>query len=389
MKVTLDKSALLGALGHAQSIVERKQTIPILGNVLLEAAVPDDASPAERVGRIAVTTNNLDMQIVLSVPAETAEPGAVTVPAHGLTDVVKRMADGPVKLETVEGGRLRVTSGRSKIHLFTLPASDFPVLAAEENAEAFALAGPVLRKLIDRTRFAMHADEKFYNLCGIYLYRPDKGRVAAATTDKHRMARQIIELAGSEAGTGAADYPKLPGTILPAKFVNQLRRLVDEDVGAIDFAIGAKRITARGQAGWILTAKLYEEAKFPPIDKAIPDWDVPLEIDASELAAAVTRVGGICVGKQRLVTWHQADNMLTLSARDHEMGDAVEELACDYAGPERTYGFNPKYLSDQLQSVDGAIRFFSDEPMKHTRIEIAADPLATFALAQIPVAGGQ
>ncbi len=369
MKLIIDKAALLGALSHAQSIVERKQTMPILGQVLLTA----DADG------LAITTNNLDMQIVLRVPAEVKKPGSICAPAHGLTDVVKRMADGPVGLEIAEK-KLRVTAGRSKIHLLTLPSADFPVLPEEEDAQAFALPAATLRKLIDRTRFAMHKDEKFFNLCGIFLFRADDGHVAAAATDKHRIARQLVAV---EDGA-----PQVPGTILPGKVVARLRSLADELTGEIGFRIGTKRIVCSAD-GWELTAKLYEDAPYPPIEKAIPAWDVPLEIDAAELAGAIGRVAGICTGKQRVIAWSQSANLLTLSARDAEMGDAVEELPCDYAGPEHSYGFNPAYLSDQLQSVDGAIRFYSNAPMDATRVEIASDPLATFVIAQIPLAGGK
>jgi len=370
MKLTLEKAALLGALSHAQSIVERKQIMPILGQVLLTADTDG----------LQITTNNLDMQIVLRIAAEVKEPGTICAPAHGLTDVVKRMPDGPIGLELVEAKKLRVTAGRSKIHLLTLPATDFPVLASEDEAMAFALPAATLRRLIDRTRFAMHRDDAFFNLCGIYLFRSDEGHIAAAATDKHRIARQMAAIEG-----GA---PDVPGTILPAKFVSRARSLADELPGDVAFRIGAKRIQVSAD-GWELTAKLYEEAKYPPIERAIPSWDVPLEIDAGELAAAIGRVAGICTGKQRVVAWHQSPNLLTLSARDVEMGDAVEELPCDYAGPERSYGFNPAYLSDQLQSVDGAVRFFSNDPMDPTRVEIASDPLATFVIAQIPLAGGK
>jgi DNA polymerase-3 subunit beta len=374
MKLSIEKSVLLASLGHAQSIVEKKQVMPILGNVLLDATADG----------LAITTTNLDMQIVLRSPAEVKEPGSVSAPAHGLTDVVKRMPDGDIGLELVDGAqggkRLRVTAGRSKIHLFTLPSADFPALPAEEKAQAFDLPAAAIRKLIDRTRFAMHTDEAFFNLCGVYLFQADADHIGGATTDKHRLALQKIAIEG-----GA---PKLPGTILPTKFVSQLRRLVDEDGGLVNLLIGPKRITASDAAGlWELTAKLYEDAKFPPYEKGIPDHETAVEVDAELLADAVSRVGGICVGKQRMVVWNIAPNLLTITARDLEMGDAVEELACEYDGPERVFGFNPKYLSDQLQSIDGAVRFFVNEPRQAVRIEITSDPLATFALGTLPVGG--
>lgn len=371
MKAVIDKAALVAALNHAQTIVEKKQLMPILGQVLVEASADG----------LAITTNNLDMQIVLRIAAEVAAPGAICAPAHGLADVVKRMADGPVGLELVEK-KLRVTAGRSKIHLLTLPASDFPLLKAEETAQTVELPAAAIRRLVDRTRFAMHTNDAFANLCGIHLYQADKDHVGATSTDKHRAARQLVPIEG---GCG-----KFPATILPSKLVAQLRRLVDEADGAVKLLIGEKRLIAIDPAGqWELTSKLLEDATFPPIEKAIPAWDVPLTIDAGELADAVLRVSGVLVGKQRTLVWSQAENLLILSARDAEMGDAVEELPCEYAGPERTYGFNPKYVSDQLQSIDGAVSFFSNNPMDPTRIEIAADAKATFLLAQLPVAGGK
>lgn len=388
MRLVIERSALLAALGHAQSIVEKKQIMPILGNVLLDASA--DAGSGSGTGGLAITTTNLDMQIVLRVPAQVDAPGAISAPAHGLKDIVSRMPDGcQIGLEVVDTGsgsgtggkKLRVTAGRSKIHLLTLPTADFPVLPVED-AETFELPSPALRRLIDRTRFAMHSNDAFANLCGIYLYRADDGHAGAAATDKHRIARQMVAIEGG--------CPALPGTILPAKVVTQLRRLIEDDEGALRLTIGPRRIVAADPAGrWELTAKLLEDATYPPVDRAIAvaNAEVPLTIDAGELAEAVTRVAGIMVGKQRTLLWSQGKDVLTLSARDVEMGDAVEELPCEYDGPEHVYGFNPKYVSEQLQSIDGAIRFFSSEPMAPTRIEIASDPDATFVLAQLPVGG--
>lgn len=369
MKLTIDRAALLAALGHAQTIVERKQIMPILGQVLLRA----DADG------LSITTNNLDTQIVLRIPAEVKKPGDICAPAHGLTDVVKRMPDGEIGLELVDK-KLRVTAGRSKIHLLTLPATEFPELPEDGDAKAVALPAPVLRRLIDRTRFAMHKDEAFINLCGIYLYRADKDHVGAAATDKVRLSRQLIAIEG-----GAPDFP---GTILPAKLIAQLRRLIDDLSGDVAMAIGKKRIKVSAD-GWALTAKLYEDAVVPPYDKGIPTWDVPMTVDAGELAEAIGRVGGICTGKSRAIVWSLSAHLLTLSARDMDMGDAVEELAVEYDGPERVQGFNPAFLADAIQSVDGAVRFYLNEPMQPIRIEIAADAGATMALGALPVTGGK
>ncbi len=212
MKLTIERAALLRALNHVQSVVERRNTIPILANVLIEA----------RDGMLSLNATDMDISIVERTAAEVATPGSITAPAHTLYDIVRKLPDGAqVDLDaTGEGDRLILSSGRSRFTLQTLPTEDFPVMAGGDMPHSFDLDAGALRTLIDRTRFAISTEETRYYLNGIYLHSvtEDEPKLRAVATDGHRLARVEIDLPEGAAG--------IPGVIVPRKTVAELRKLI-------------------------------------------------------------------------------------------------------------------------------------------------------------------
>ena len=214
MKLTIERTALLKALAHVQSVVERRSTIPILSNVRIEAS---------STGQVRLTATDMDLAIVEEAPATVAKAGATTTSAHTLYDIVRKLPEG-AQLEFAPAsadGRLVLRSGRAKYELPCLPVEDFPVMAEGELPYEFSLPAADLRRLIAKSRFAISTEETRYYLNGIYLHAAvseGQGRLRAVATDGHRLAR--IEMPAPAGAEG------MPGIIVPRKAVAEIQKLV-------------------------------------------------------------------------------------------------------------------------------------------------------------------
>lgn len=339
MKVTIERAHLLKSLGHAQSVVERRNTIPILSNVKLQA---EDRE-------LRLTATDMDLEIVESVPAEILGAGATTVPAHTLYDIVRKLPDGAqVELQSDAGGeRLTLRCGRSRFTLASLPVEDFPALTSSELPFRFRLPAAQLRGLIDRTRFAISTEETRYYLNGIYLHtaRQDGVEVLrAVATDGHRLARVEIPLPEGASG--------MPGVIIPRKTVSEVRKVIDEHAEDLDLAISETQIRfSIGPA--LLTSKLID-GTFPDYERVIPEHnDKQLEVPCRDFKEAVDRVSAISNDRSRAVKLKLGNGTLELSANSPEHGSASEELEVRYTGDAMEIGFNSRYLLDIADQIDG------------------------------------
>jgi DNA polymerase-3 subunit beta len=344
MKLTIERAALLAALGHMQGVVERRNTIPILSNVLIEASGE----------RCTLTATDLDIAVVESVPARVSKGGATTAPAHTLHDIVRKLPEGAdVELATAPEQRLNLRAGRSNFHLACLPKEDFPAMTAGEFPCRFALPAETLRRLIDKTRFAISAEETRYYLNGVYLHAPRSGAaqvLRAVATDGHRLARVEAPLP-----EGAAD---MPGVIVPRKAVAELRKLLDTVSGPVEITLSTTRIRLACD-DVVLVSKLID-GTFPDYERVVPTRnDKRLEVDGKTLAAAVDRVSTIASDKSRAIKLGLDRNRLVLSAASPEHGSASEELAVAYDAAPLEIGFNSRYLLDIAAQIDGDNACFS------------------------------
>jgi len=339
MKITLERSALLKSLNHVQSVVERRNTIPILSNVLLDAAK----------GSLSLTATDLDIEIVESLAADVARPGATTASAHMLYDIVRKLPDGAqVQIELMgESGRITLSAGRSRFQLGALPREDFPAMTAGSLPHAFAVPASDLKRLIDKTRFAISNEETRYYLNGIYLHAA-KGKDAvtlrAVATDGHRLARfDLPAPAGSEA---------MPGVIVPRKTVAEVRKLIDDADGEVEIAVSDTKIRfAFGDA--IVTSKLID-GTFPDYQRVIPTGnDKPLFVDRAAFQEAVDRVSTVASDRTRAVKMTIEDGKVTLNVVNPEQGSASEELVADFSGDGFDIGFNARYLMDITAALNG------------------------------------
>jgi DNA polymerase-3 subunit beta len=339
MKVTVEQAALLKALGHVHRVVERRNTIPILANVLIRA----------EGAALALKATDLDIDIVEDIPAEIERAGTTSVPAHVLYDIVRKLSDGAqVSLEQDgQSGQVSLRSGRSRFSLQTLPESDFPDLSPGEMSHRFDIPANDLRTLIEKTQFAISTEETRYYLNGIYLHTMEVGaeaRLRAVATDGHRLA-----LCDAPAPAGSAG---MPGIIVPRKTVAELLKLVTEADGTIGIELSSVKIRAH-VGPIVLTSKLID-GTFPDYARVIPQRnDKFLTVERDDFARSVDRVSTISSERGRAVKLSLGDGKLTLSVHNPDAGQAIEELAVDYEAAPLEIGFNARYLLDIVGQLEG------------------------------------
>ncbi|HTN15222.1 MAG TPA: DNA polymerase III subunit beta [Sphingomonadaceae bacterium] len=342
MKATIERATLLRCLSHVQSVVERRNTIPILSNVLIDASAD---------GQVRIMATDLDLQVVESMGAVSVEaPGALTVSAHLLFDIARKLQEGSqVGLEAADN-RLTVKAGRSRFQLPTLPRDDFPVIVEGDLPTSFELPARVLAELIDKTRFAISTEETRYYLNGIFLHVSDDGQpvLKAAATDGHRLARYTLPRPDGAEG--------MPDVIVPRKAVGELRKLLDEALDGnvqIDLSASKIRFTLGGEGGVVLTSKLID-GTFPDYSRVIPTGnDKLLKLDPKSFFEGVDRVATIATEKTRAVKMGLEQDRVVLSVSSPDNGTAAEEVPASYSSEGFEIGFNANYLKDILHQIEG------------------------------------
>jgi len=338
MKFSIERGALLKAVAQAQSVVERRNTIPILANVLIEASGDS----------VQFRATDLDIEVVDKAPAMVERAGATTVAAVMLNEIVRKLPDGALVTLTENGqtGRLSIDAGRSNFSLATLPKEDFPVMASSEYAANFSAPAPVLRRLFDKSKFAISTEETRYYLNGVYMHVADGegGKVLrCVATDGHRLARIDAPLPeGAE---------KMAGVIVPRKTVGELRKLLEDDEAKIAVSVSETKVRF-ATPGITLTSKVID-GTFPDYTRVIPTGNTrKLEVDASEFAKAVDRVSTVSSERSRAVKLSLDEDRLVLSVNSPDSGAAEEELAVAYSDERLESGFNAKYLLEIASQVD-------------------------------------
>ena len=367
MKLTIDRMSLLRPLGHVQSVVERRNTIPILANVVLRA---DD-------GELSLTATDMDMDIATEVGCSVMTSGTTTMSAHLLYDIARKLPDGAEVEIAVNDGHAMVSAGRSSFRLPTLPVEDFPAISSNELPVNFSLAAADMRDLIDATRFAISTEETRYYLNGIYIHKAESGELCAVATDGHRLAmtRQALP-------SGAAQMPSI---ILPRKAVSELRKLLDDFDG--DVLIGLSETRAEFRFGVVrLTSKLID-GTFPDYTRVIPVGnDRIMQVDVSAFSAAVDRVSTIASEKSRSVKMGLRSGVLTLSASNTDASSATEELEVSYDGPEMEIGFNARYLLDIAGQVNSdMVEFALADQGSPSLVRAPGDEASLFVLMPMRV----
>ena len=341
MKVTVERAELLKSLGHVHRVVERRNTIPILANVLIRA---DNA-------KLSLKATDLDLEVTETIAGEVSPSGATTVPAHMFYEIVRKLPEGSQIVLDASGDRavLTIRAGRSRFTLQTLPESDFPDLAAGDMTHKFTLAAGDLKRLIDKTQFAISTEETRYYLNGIYLHAAGTAKAAtlrAVATDGHRLAQVDLPLPAGAEG--------MPGVIVPRKTVGEVQRLIEDPEAEIAIELSQGKIRfAIGEV--VLTSKLID-GTFPDYARVIPVGnDKELRVDKAAFEAAVDRVSTVSSERGRAVKLSLSAGKLMLSVNNPDSGSANEELEVEYEADPIDIGFNSRYLLDIAAQVDGEV----------------------------------
>src|SRR6202162_3205103 len=341
MKVTVERAELLRALSHVHRGVERRNTIPILANVLVRA---------ER-SKLSIKAPDLDLEVIETIGGEVSPGGVTTLPPHMFYEIVRKLPEGTQVVLEASGDRavLTIRAGRSRFTLQTLPESDFPDIAAGEMTHKFTLAAADLKRLIEKTQFAISTEETRYYLNGIYLHVAGTGKsqtLRAVATDGHRLAQVDLDLPKGAAG--------LPGVIVPRKTVGEVQRLIEDseaEIG-IELSQGKIRFTI---GSVVLTSKLID-GTFPDYGRVIPqNNDKELIVDKKDFEAAVDRVSTISSERGRAVKLALSAGKLVLSVTNPDSGSATEELEVEYASDALDIGFNSRYLLDIAAQIEGEV----------------------------------
>ncbi len=338
MKVSIERSALLKAMSQAQSVVERRNTIPILANVLIEA----------EGSTVSLRATDLDIEVVDKVPGMVERAGATTVGAHTLHEIVRKLPDGAIVELSDDGtaGRLEIAAGRSNFSLATLPKEDFPVMATSDYDCNFSAKAAVLRRLFDKSKFAISTEETRYYLNGVYMHASERDGqqvLRCVATDGHRLARIDADLpVGAE---------ELPGVIVPRKTVGELGKLLNDD--DMDIAVSVSETKIRFATPDITLTSKVIDGSFPDYTRVIPQGNTrKLEVDAAEFSRAVDRVSTVSSERSRAVKLSLDEDRLVLSVNAPDAGAAEEELAVAYGDERLEIGFNAKYLLEISGQVD-------------------------------------
>jgi DNA polymerase III subunit beta len=372
MRLVIERSELLRALGHVASVVERRTTIPILSNVLLRATGSS----------LELKATDLEREVVEAVPAEISQPGATTVPAHMLHDIVRKLPDGTEVEMTrdAERERLTIKAGSSRFALQSLSAEDFPDLAAGDMPHSFSIAASELKDLIEKTRFAISTEETRYYLNGIYLHPAQNGptpTLRAVATDGHRLAQFDLERPQGVEG--------MPGIIIPRKTVHELHRLLEASTADVEVGVSMSKV--RFVIGPItLTSKLID-GSFPDYQRVIPQQnDKLMKVSNAQFRSAVDRVSTIASERGRAVKLSVGPEKLVLSVTNPDGGSATEELDVDYQHPALEIGFNARYLldiSDQIES--DTMQFLLADPGSPTMVKDGGNERALYVLMPMRV----
>jgi DNA polymerase-3 subunit beta len=340
MKLTINKGELQTGLSRLQGIVEKRNSMPILANVLMSAS-----NKGKEGEQLQLAATDLEVGIQSSHEAKVTTAGGVTVSAKKLFEIVRELPDEDIHLEATANGYLNIKCARSNFTLAGTSTEEYPTLPNFTPGKTASVEAAVLSLMIERTMYAASVDETRYNLNGVYLEVLDQpGRIRMVATDGHRLA--TVDRTLSEDPLGLEN-----GVIIPRKGLGELKKLVDEDdADQIDLAFEGNNGLARKDKVTLVMRLI--EGEFPNYSQVLPKKiERNVVIPGEDLIRALRRVALLSSERSKAVKLEFTDGRLTISSSNPDLGDAREELDIDFAGDEITIGFNAKYLLDALSTL--------------------------------------
>jgi DNA polymerase-3 subunit beta len=339
MKIAIEKAELQKGLGRIQAIVEKRNSMPILANVLLEAARKG------KKAQVQLSATDLEVGIRGSHDAEVEVPGGVTASAKKLFEIVRELPDETIQITTTENQYLDIRCARARFVLAGTSAEEYPTLPGFSPGKTVRIQAAVLSDMIERTMYATSLDETRYNLNGVYFeLLADTGKIRMVATDGHRLSYADRSVGPELEGLAS-------GVIIPRKGLAELKRLVDEeDADEVELAFEGNNGLAR--KGEVTLVMRLIEGEFPNYRQVIPkSASHRLVVPTDPLRHALRRVAILSAERSRAVRFQVGAGKLTISSSNPELGEAQEELDIDYSGPALSVGFNASYLQDALTAT--------------------------------------
>jgi DNA polymerase-3 subunit beta len=363
MKFTIGKSELLRGVGRIQSIVEKRNTMPILANVYL------DAQKAGKDGLLEIAATDLEVGIRSTHSAEVKKPGRITVSAKKLHEILRELPEEPVQIEATPNSYLSLRCARTAFDLAGNAAEEYPALPALVPGESVSVAGLLLGQMIERTMYAASADETRYNLNGVFIeYIPETQKLRMVATDGHRLAYVDRPLGVELKNLGR-------GVIIPRKGLAELKRLVDED-DSDEIELGFEGSNAVVHKRGVTLSMRLIEGEFPNYRQVIPKpGKHQIVMPTEPLVQALRRVIVIAAERSRAVKLELGAGTLRLSSNNPDLGEASEELDADYMGEELALAFNARYLLDALSYLGAKeVRLGLQDALSAAQVAPADDP---------------
>ncbi|MCB0390935.1 MAG: DNA polymerase III subunit beta [Bdellovibrionales bacterium] len=339
MKVRITKSNLVGLIAKAQNIVEKRNTMPILVNILMDA----------ENSRLKVFATNLEVSLTDEVDVTVIESGRVAVNAKSLFDIVKELPDGEVTLEKQNNNWLKITQGKAVFNIVGISPEEYPVFPTYSTKEFMKIDATVLSEMIEKTIYSVSNDETRYHLNGVYFERSLEGNMPTykmVATDGHRLSlvsRQSTNQDDNEAFN--------EGVIIPRKGLNEIRKLLEGVEGQFELALeGAQLIVRKDKT--VLMIRLIE-GKYPNYKQLIPqNLKENISLKRDSLLSSLRRVSLLSNQKSKGVTFSISKGKMEITSNNPELGEAHEEIEVNYGGNDLKIGFNAKYILDVLSSID-------------------------------------
>jgi DNA polymerase-3 subunit beta len=357
MKLSITKSEFLRGLGRIQSIVEKRNSMPILANTLIEASTTGEDA------RLQLAATDLEVGIRSQHIANVTETGGLTVSAKKLFEIVRELSDETIELETTANSYLQIRCNRSRFTLAGTAAEEYPTLPEFNPEKTVPVSAAVLSAMIERTMYAASVDETRYNLNGVYLeVLSETDEIRLVATDGHRLACVDRTIEGDVSALAS-------GVIIPRKGLGELKRLVDED-DAEDIELAFANNSGLARKGDVTLVMRLIEGEFPNYNQVIPkNLTRHLILPTDSLVQAVRRVALLSSERSRAVKLELSDGQLVITSNNPDLGDAREELDVDYAGDPLTIGFNAKYLLDAINAIQlKEIRFSFQDELSPSRV---------------------
>ncbi len=344
MKIKVEKSELLNLIAKTQNIVEKRNTMPVLSNILLEA----------KEGRLKVFATDLEVSLTDEIQAEVAEPGSVAVGAKNLFEIIRELGDGPVSLSKSQNNWLQLKQKKSVFNIVGISAEEFPIFPSYTTQDFLRMNSEVLSDMIEKTIYSVSMDETRYNLNGVYFEQKnsDTGtQYRMVATDGHRLS-----LVDRKTGVGSDGSKNKDGVIIPRKGLQEVKKLLESTRGPVDMAVEGSQFIVKGNSALLMIRLI--EGKYPNYQQLIPkNMKRHVIVGKDLLTSSLRRVSLLSNQKSKSVTLTLNPGLMQISSNNPEIGDAKEEIEVDYKGEEIKIGFNAKYLLDILNS-------FSDESVK-------------------------